>query len=164
MLPDLEKTVADADFFSIDTEFTGLLRYNSINQYSSPSEYYNSVNEQTNEFIVIQFGLTAFYVPKTGDGGDAGGLETIKYKTFNFYLYPRAESHRFACQGGSLSFLASQNFDFNKLFADGISFCDIEEAARIRERHEARNLSRTTEEYNEVSVPVAEEKLLQQVR
>lgn len=152
----------DADFFAIDTEFTGLRVYNTINQFSSPSEYYTAINDQTKDFIVIQFGLTAFYAPKTDEEKD---VVPIKYKTFNFYLYPRAEKQRFACQGGSMSFLASQDFDFNKLFRDGISFCDLDEAGIMREKHEARQLAWSTEvASSDVAVPVAEEKLLHQIR
>lgn len=154
--------MAEADFFAIDTEFTGLQRYNSINQYSSPSEYYMSINDQTKEYIVIQFGLTAFYANKPDESAD--GPSPMKYKTFNFYLYPRAETQRFACQGGAMAFLASQNFDFNKLFADGISFCDLEEAASMREKNDARNLLKSSDSSSDVAVPLAEEKLLQQIR
>lgn len=124
-----------------------------------------TINDQTKEFIVIQFGLTAFFVQKGTGENDVDVPSPIKYKTFNFYLYPRSETQRFACQGGSMSFLASQNFDFNKLFMDGISFCDLEEASNLREKHESRSLLKSTDVYSDVVVvPPAEESLMQQIR
>ena len=59
-------------------------------------------------------------------------------RAFNFYVWPRPFSRsapdlRFMCQTTSIDFLAAQNFDFNKLFRDGISYlrpCDEE---RIKE-------------------------------
>lgn len=159
LLPDLNQTVADADFFAIDTEFTGLQQRNFVNQFSTPSEYYAATNEHTKDYIVIQFGLTAFYVPKSGVD-TADGLSAIQYKTFNFYLYPRAESQRFACQGGALAFLSSQNFDFNKLFRDGISFCDLDEAATLRGKQDVQNVIPDAQ----VAVPVAETKRLEKIR
>lgn len=45
---------------------------------------------------------------------------------FNFYIYPLAvgshNSKRFGFHTGSMSFLAKNNFDFNKLFYDGVPY------------------------------------------
>ncbi|GLC47457.1 hypothetical protein PLESTM_002076300, partial [Pleodorina starrii] len=52
--------------------------------------------------------------------------------TFNFYLFPRPQegsaygtSRRFLCDAGSLSFLASQGFDFNRCIYDGVPFMPV---------------------------------------
>lgn len=47
------------------------------------------------------------------------------YKSFNIYTYPRFRDVVFKCQGDSMSFLADNGFDFNKLFRDGISCINL---------------------------------------
>ena len=82
-------------------------------------------------FVVNQFGLSAFVwvpeeqLPPGGVGGEEGPAGSYQARTFNFYLFPRpfeGSDKRFVCQSSSLAFLASCNFDFNKVVYDGISY------------------------------------------
>lgn len=41
-----------------------------------------------------------------------------------------------------MTFLAEQNFDFNKLFRQGVSCCIQEEAVKLREKYDERQKSR----------------------
>ena len=60
-------------------------------------------------------------------------------RAFNFYVWPRPFSRSapdpwFGCQTSSIDFLVSQNFDFNKLFRDGISYLRPSDENSIRDR------------------------------
>lgn len=57
-------------------------------------------------------------------------FKRYKNRTYVFYLFPRqinkmAPDARFLCQTSSIEFLASNNFDFNKLFKEGMFICIV---------------------------------------
>ena len=91
---------------------------------------------------MVQFGLSTFHYVKTSDSYES--------RTYNFYVWPRpcsrsAPDPRFLCQTSSIDFLINQNFDFNKLFKQGISYLRPCELAKLtdslRERQEQRRQS-----------------------
>ncbi|XP_076248460.1 poly(A)-specific ribonuclease PARN isoform X2 [Calliopsis andreniformis] len=91
------------------------------------------------DFLLVQFGLSVF----TFD------TETLKYsqRSYNFYVFPRplhraAPDSRFMCQASSISFLASQGFDFNKLFNMGIPYLTMSEEEKLVKRLEERQKAR----------------------
>ncbi len=57
-------------------------------------------------------------------------------------------SNRFLCQASSLDFLSRQNFDFNKLFREGISYLKSDDEKKLRasleEKRELRRQSNNT--------------------
>ena len=53
-----------------------------------------------------------------------------------------APDPRFLCQTSSIDFLVAQNFDFNKLFKEGISYLRPHDEARIRDIISERQASR----------------------
>ncbi|KAJ8318566.1 hypothetical protein KUTeg_003657 [Tegillarca granosa] len=62
----------------------------------------------------------------------------FEVRPFNFYLFPRPYSRtspdlRFLCQSSSIDFLASQGFDFNKAFREGISHLTRSHETQLRE-------------------------------
>uniref|UniRef100_A0AAX7TYQ5 Poly(A)-specific ribonuclease PARN n=1 Tax=Astatotilapia calliptera TaxID=8154 RepID=A0AAX7TYQ5_ASTCA len=64
-------------------------------------------------------------------------------KPFNFYIFPKPFNRtspdiKFICQSSSIDFLASQGFDFNKVFCHGIPYLNQEEEAQLREQTEER--------------------------
>lgn len=68
-----------------------------------------------------------------------------------------------------MAFLGSNNFDFNKLFRDGISYCDEHEAKRLREQfNEKLKLMESSDKKNNVNeqvvVPVEEQELLDKLK
>lgn len=67
-------------------------------------------------------GLTCWFVEN----------DKYKYKSYNFYVYPRSKKHIFQCQGDAMQFLATNGFDFNKLFLEGISCCGTDEAENLK--------------------------------
>lgn len=130
---------------SMDGEFTGLETEKSVLAFNTSEEVYTKIQQNSKDFILIQLGLSLFRVstdePENADD-DAPKTSKTSCKTYNFYVYPRNRSAWFSCQGESLSFLAQNGFDFNKLFAGGISYCSKAEENKLRadllERQEAR--------------------------
>nr|XP_036848020.1 poly(A)-specific ribonuclease PARN isoform X5 [Manis javanica] len=89
------------------------------------------------DFLLFQFGLCTFKYDYT----DA------KYvtKSFNFYVFPKPFNRsspdvKFVCQSSSIDFLASQGFDFNKVFRNGIPYLNQEEERQLREQHDEKRL------------------------
>uniref|UniRef100_A0A8C6K6F5 Poly(A)-specific ribonuclease PARN n=1 Tax=Nothobranchius furzeri TaxID=105023 RepID=A0A8C6K6F5_NOTFU len=87
------------------------------------------------DFLMFQFGLCTFKYDQTKS----------KYitKTFNFYIFPKPFNRtspdiKFICQSSSIDFLASQGFDFNKVFCHGIPYLNQDEEACLREQTEER--------------------------
>lgn len=121
-LENIKETINNADFFAIDCEFTGLFSERSITSYDTPEEYYQKTYDSTQGFILLQFGLTAF----------KANTNKYVYKSYNIYTYPRSKEITFKCQGESMSFLAENGFDFNRLFRDGISCSTLAYAEKRR--------------------------------
>lgn len=64
--------------------------------------------------------------------------EKWEAKTYNFTIFPREFediSRVFACDSGSLSFLASHKFDFNKMIYKGIPFMSLQQQERLLKVH-----------------------------
>uniref|UniRef100_A0AAR2JR78 Poly(A)-specific ribonuclease PARN n=1 Tax=Pygocentrus nattereri TaxID=42514 RepID=A0AAR2JR78_PYGNA len=87
------------------------------------------------DFLLFQFGLCTFRYDQAQS----------KYltKSFNFYIFPKPFSRtspdiKFICQSSSIDFLASQGFDFNKVFRSGIPYLNQDEEAQLREQYEER--------------------------
>ncbi|XP_076764072.1 poly(A)-specific ribonuclease PARN [Xylocopa sonorina] len=140
VLAELDDVLKNATFLAIDGEFTGLNIGPDIGIYDTPPQMYSKLREKSMDFLLIQFGLSVFTF----------NTETEKYnqRSYNFYVFPRPVSRaapdcRFMCQSSSISFLANQGFDFNKLFKLGIPYLTAEEerlmAKRLSERRKARD-------------------------
>ncbi|CAB1344145.1 unnamed protein product, partial [Coregonus sp. 'balchen'] len=111
--------IDEADFLAIDGEFSGI----------------SDGPNHSMDFLLFQFGLCTF----TYDQAES------KYviKTFNFYIFPKPFNRtspdiKFICQSSSIDFLASQGFDFNKVFRHGIPYLNQEEEVQLREQYEER--------------------------
>ncbi|KXZ42003.1 hypothetical protein GPECTOR_226g498 [Gonium pectorale] len=121
VLPVLRAAIQEATFVAIDTEFTGLHPEGyGEDLYDTYEERYKRLLASSSNFIVCQFGLTAF---KWGPSG-------WEARAFNAYLFPQPDDNagwdkRFLCQASSLAYLASQGFDFNKMIRDGIGYLPL---------------------------------------
>ncbi|SAL96564.1 hypothetical protein [Absidia glauca] len=122
-LPAIREAILDADFISVDAEFTGLntpdVRFNNSDDIQ---QRYHKVQQHVQAFTVVQYGVCAFKKTPTG----------YVAKPFNFYVFggdnDNIQSYRnFLSSASSLSFLRSNNFDFNKLIDDGIPFYNYSE-------------------------------------
>ncbi|XP_071813043.1 poly(A)-specific ribonuclease PARN-like isoform X2 [Apostichopus japonicus] len=132
----LSQALENASFVAIDGEFTGLHGIHKPNQFDSLEERYQKLRTGSMDFLLVQFGLCVFKYD--------GAKSRYTAYPFNFYVFPRpvnrhAPDIRFRCQSSSIDFLASHNFDFNKVFRDGIPFLTNMEQERLKdlvlERH-----------------------------
>lgn len=131
----VEALLPDADFISIDCEFTGLFTTISNDYLDTFEQFYTKARQNICQFQIVQLGLSIFKASsKTGDQFDCN--------SFNFYIFPkecslldRQDKERyFLSQASSLSFLAENGFDFNKLIRDGISYLNFSQARLVSER------------------------------
>ncbi|XP_033480401.1 poly(A)-specific ribonuclease PARN [Epinephelus lanceolatus] len=131
--------IDEADFLAIDGEFSGISDGPNVsaltNGLDTPEERYTKLKKHSMEFLLFQFGLCTFKYDQTKS----------KYitKPFNFYIFPKPFNRtspdvKFICQSSSIDFLASQGFDFNKVFCHGIPYLNQEEEAQLREQTEER--------------------------
>lgn len=129
LLPNVQKAIDECDFLAVDTELTGLSTRVTEHAFDTIAERYSKLRDNCMKFMVIQFGLSAFkYHPKQNK---------FTHVDFNFYIFPRphirqAPDPKFMCQTSSLHFLASQNFDFNKVIYDGIPYLSPTQEEKIR--------------------------------
>uniref|UniRef100_A0A3B4ZKH7 Poly(A)-specific ribonuclease PARN n=1 Tax=Stegastes partitus TaxID=144197 RepID=A0A3B4ZKH7_9TELE len=131
--------IEEADFLAIDGEFSGISDGPNVsaltNGLDTPEERYTKLKKHSMDFLLFQFGLCTFKYDQTKS----------KYitKPFNFYIFPKPFNRtspdiKFICQSSSIDFLASQGFDFNKVFCNGIPYLNQEEEAQLREQTEER--------------------------
>uniref|UniRef100_A0A8C4I954 Poly(A)-specific ribonuclease RNA-binding domain-containing protein n=1 Tax=Dicentrarchus labrax TaxID=13489 RepID=A0A8C4I954_DICLA len=131
--------IEEADFLAIDGEFSGISDGPNVsaltNGLDTPEERYTKLKKHSMDFLLFQFGLCTFKYDQTKS----------KYiiKPFNFYVFPKPFNRtspdiKFICQSSSIDFLASQGFDFNKVFCNGIPYLNQEEEAQLREQTEER--------------------------
>uniref|UniRef100_A0A8C2YTN0 Poly(A)-specific ribonuclease PARN n=1 Tax=Chinchilla lanigera TaxID=34839 RepID=A0A8C2YTN0_CHILA len=133
------QAVEEADFFAIDGEFSGISDGPSVsaltNGFDTPEERYQKLKKHSMDFLLFQFGLCTFKYDYTDS----------KYimKSFNFYVFPKPFNRsspdvKFVCQSSSIDFLASQGFDFNKVFRNGIPYLNQEEERQLREQYDEK--------------------------
>ncbi|XP_075973238.1 poly(A)-specific ribonuclease PARN-like [Anticarsia gemmatalis] len=127
-LPLVKESIDKADFLAIDAEFTGLINGRDVSVFDLPEDCYIRSLAGCSEFLLIQFGLCAFYWDEKRNH--------YMNDAYNFYLFPRGRpgpERMFMCQSSSLDFLASNGFDFNKLIKEGISYMTEPTETRLRE-------------------------------
>lgn len=184
ILNEFDDVIDKASFFSIDAEFTGLNNERTC-PFNTPSELYKKICSGTDEYIIVQLGITAFrqctgnsIASKSFKSSTinfsihfADNADDLIYRSYNFYVYPQGRDQTFRCSGPSMQFLAEQNFDFNKLFRYGISCCTQETANQLRKQLEEKQRYREdladgneTANVDEVPVPAEELANLDEIR
>jgi|APFre7841882793_1041355.scaffolds.fasta_scaffold208964_1 poly(A)-specific ribonuclease len=78
-----------------------------------------------NKYTAFQIGICTF---KWNDS-----TNKYNYRPFNFYVWPKSKifDKSMSMQSGTVSFLIDHNFDFNKLFKDGINYGRYGETEKI---------------------------------
>mmetsp|Transcript_762 Transcript_762/g.2370 ORF Transcript_762/g.2370 Transcript_762/m.2370 type:complete len:585 (+) Transcript_762:49-1803(+) len=133
-LGEFKVAVADAQLLSFDTELTGLDVSSETASHMNDTlvtRYLKAV-ENTEAFLITQFGVSTFAYDNDRREWSA--------KTFNFYVFPRSSysnDKRFVCQATSLEFLTKYQFNFNKVFYEGVPYLSRAQEDRVR-RHMAR--------------------------
>lgn len=136
-LTTVSEAINSASLLAIDAEFSGLnVKWGAENCFDTPQERYSKLKKGCKDFIIIQFGLCTFTWDKQ--------KESYIAKPFNFYIFPKVWNRqcpdvRFLCQSSSIDFLTEHNFDFNKLFREGISYLRPYDEQKLREHFLARN-------------------------
>ncbi|XP_028400539.1 poly(A)-specific ribonuclease PNLDC1-like [Dendronephthya gigantea] len=132
ILPQIEAALEKSEFIAIDTEFTGLAANDNQQPslFDAPCERYTKLKRMVNQFLVCQFGVSAFVKSQEYSN-------TYEAHTYNFHLYPSSfgQQHdiRFTCQASSLEFLCNHRFDFNKFVYEGISYLNGNQRAELQE-------------------------------
>uniref|UniRef100_A0A8K9XS97 Poly(A)-specific ribonuclease PARN n=1 Tax=Oncorhynchus mykiss TaxID=8022 RepID=A0A8K9XS97_ONCMY len=130
--------IEEADFLAIDGEFSGISDGPNVsaltNGLDTPEERYMKLKKAIGMFNLpdLLFFLSWCFCP-----------HRYVIKTFNFYIFPKpfnrtSPDTKFICQSSSIDFLASQGFDFNKVFRHGIPYLNQEEEVQLREQYEER--------------------------
>ncbi|XP_050419962.1 poly(A)-specific ribonuclease PARN-like [Adelges cooleyi] len=130
MLPEIERAIDEAVFIAIDGEFTGLHNGTMVSVFDTAAQYYQKLRGNCMDFLMVQFGLCAVKYDTEN--------KKFTYKAYNFYTFPKPMSRyapdcRFLCQSSSMEFLSNHNFDFNKLFKNGIPFLTIPDEKILRD-------------------------------
>uniref|UniRef100_A0A0K2UHB7 Poly(A)-specific ribonuclease PARN n=1 Tax=Lepeophtheirus salmonis TaxID=72036 RepID=A0A0K2UHB7_LEPSM len=130
LLNQIREEVDSCSFVSFDCEFSGIHAESNVCSLDSLSERYEkTIRPSITQFIVFQFGLSIF------SPGSISG--TLKNRSYNFHVWQGSSvpsmDVRFLCQSSSIDFLAGQNFDFNKLFKEGISYIRLSDASRLKQ-------------------------------
>lgn len=134
-LPQLEKQIAECEFYAIDCELSGITNYKNLNSFDTPKSRYEKIKKNDEKFLILQFGLCLF---KRNE--EETKSFTYKCDAYNCYLFPRSQNSKFSkdmpfsCLNSSVEFLIEQDFDFNKVFKKGIPFIskDTEENLRYK--------------------------------
>lgn len=136
-LSTISEAINSASLLAIDAEFSGLnVKWGVENSFDTPQERYSKLKKGCKDFIIVQFGLCTFTWDKK--------QESYIAKPFNFYIFPKVWNRqcpdvRFLCQSSSIDFLTEHNFDFNKLFREGISYLRPYDEQKLKDHFLARN-------------------------
>ena len=141
--PSICAAIEASDFTSIDLEFSGLVvNADGRSEYLDTYEKrYTRIRQTACAFAVLQCGLACFtwsternaYLPKVFTFSVFQRLDTASLP--RTLLKARADEcvgDVFRCQASSMSFLASNNFDFAKCFQHGLPYLNRDQEQRIR--------------------------------
>lgn len=140
MLPEISRNIKECSFIAIDTEMSGLMRDRCNNRFDLPDERYKKAVESSKGYFILQFGLSCFTK-----------VAHLHYSnsTYNFYIFPQAVEgygdidRTFSIQAHAIQFLSEHNFDFNKLFKQGVSYLTFQEkkdlTSKLKAEHKARS-------------------------
>ncbi|XP_043665751.1 pre-piRNA 3'-exonuclease trimmer-like isoform X1 [Vespula pensylvanica] len=139
MYPTIKTSLENADVIAINAEFSGL----ETDESSKPSlfdtieERYEKLRKSSEKFIIIQFGITCIeQLPYQN-----------KYKTkmFKFFLFPSSipiKNRQFLWQVAAIEFLSLNDFNFNKMAYDGISYLNEVEELKFKQYLKDDNMIR----------------------
>jgi hypothetical protein len=118
-LPFVEDSLATADFVAFDTEFSGLsVGYDDEgNDYDTIEDKYQKLKHCCQRMNAFQIGVATYK-------WDAA-KKKYSIRPFNFYVFPTTSmmgKRTMQFNTSNINFLMSNNFDFNKLFREGINY------------------------------------------
>ena len=90
-LPQLEKQIAECEFYAIDCELSGITNYKNLNSFDTPKSRYEKIKKNDEKFLILQFGLCLF---KRNE--EETKSFTYKCDAYNCYLFPRSQNSKFS--------------------------------------------------------------------
>jgi poly(A)-specific ribonuclease len=115
-LPKIIQAINDADFLSIDAEFSGLGP--GIDYIDNLQSRYGKVRAAANEYQLMQYGICAFKWDEL--------KRVYMAKPFYAFLFPN-NGKSFKSSPSSLAFLRKFNFDFNSWIDDGVPYLSLQD-------------------------------------
>lgn len=129
--PTIDNEIKECEYLSIDCEFTGIESCTGYaNYFDTAEERYEKRMKHEMKYDIVQFGLSIF----KRDAND----EELKCTTYNFYIFKYhvensiLPDHKMMISSSAFEFLALNEFDFNKLFRHGITYCNVDEELRLK--------------------------------
>jgi hypothetical protein len=123
LYPKISKVLAECDFVSFDLEFSGTSSKKELvnTRFDDVNFRYFKLKENTKNFLPLQVGLCGMKI-------NSGKISLFP---MNFYIFPHLQnddtSKKYLFDIGSINFLTSNFFDFNKTFYDGLRYISLSE-------------------------------------
>lgn len=119
ILPEIQELLKKAIFVSFDEEMTGIYSKDFKNsKIDDPETRYAKMIEIANRFSIIQFGICIFYQDT--------GSESLKCKSYNFYVFPTNKSGDIILSVSAVEFLKKNKMDFGLWLSKSIGYVDEE--------------------------------------
>ncbi len=124
LYPQIKSSLSNSNFIALDFEFSGTsLKKELVNtRYDDINLRYYKLKENIKSFLPLQAGICGVKINDT--------ISTnIELQPMNFYIFPDSSPSRnknkYHFDIDSINFLASNSFDFNKTFYDGIRYISL---------------------------------------
>ncbi|KAI6660307.1 Poly(A)-specific ribonuclease PARN-like [Oopsacas minuta] len=111
-----------SDFIAIDAEFSGLYNKLKLNPLDEFGDRYEILRKNLKQYVLLQVGICCFELLTPGE---------YKCYPFNFNIFPYSHEQSkdfntaFLCDSNTLTFLADNKFDFNKVIYSGIPYISM---------------------------------------
>lgn len=142
LYPQINKTLIESNLVSIDFEFSGTtMRRELVNtRFDDTNFRYFKLKENIKNFLPLQVGLCGLKVQNSN---------TINLFPMNFYIFPYLPEYsdkKLCFDIGSINFLTSNSFDFNKTFYDGIRYISLSEYEQNKKIQDIREIIKSKRE------------------
>jgi len=124
---DIKEHLPKAEFYSIDFEMTGIKTKENPLVTDLPYEKYLKLRSAGNTYRIIQMGICLFI--KNGD-------RDYQARPYNIYLFPREYgfvSPQIMIDSSAADFNTKHNMNWNKWFAEGITYMTLKQAKRKKQ-------------------------------
>ncbi|KIW02357.1 uncharacterized protein PV09_06179 [Verruconis gallopava] len=135
-LLEILEALSNADFVSIDFEFSGIATKPTIRQKQSIQERYVETKQAAEKYQILQVGLTCAILDRK--------KETYILQPYNLPISPVFDEdldleRQFSFQSGAVEFLLRNGFNFNLTFENGVPYLSRDEEHEAKEKFTARD-------------------------
>ena len=135
LLPMMIKSIETADFIALDTEFSGLSIgfEDQTHGFDQAEQRYQKLKHCVDRCNAFQIGWTTYKWDEN--------QSCYVSRPFNAYVWPHSDIlgdrvNQF--KSSNIKFLMQHNFDFNKLFKEGINYQRLSDEALVRQKIDLR--------------------------